>query len=176
MSRLEAGRQRLTYCRVPAEEPIGRAVHDVAAAAREKRISVTAEIGADLVIEADRKALERILTTLMRNAVKFAPEGGAVEVGAEAIADQIYFYVQDNGPGIAAEDIARLGRPFEQGDVVMADGMKGSGLGLAIAKSLVELHGGTLRLGSRKGHGAVAVVALPRVQSGPRATALAKVA
>ena len=175
MSRLEAGRQRLTYCRVRAEETIDRAIHDVAAAAREKRISVTAEVGADLVIEADRKALERILTTFMRNAVKFAPDGGAIEVGAEAIADQVYFYVQDNGPGIAAEDIARLGRPFEQGDM-MADGMKGSGLGLAIANSLVELHGGTLRLGSRKGQGAVAVVALPRVQRGPRAAALAKVA
>ena len=63
----------------------------------------------------------------MRNAVKFAPEGGAVEIGAEAIAERIYFYVEDNGPGIAAEDIARLGRPFEQGDAVMANGMKGLG-------------------------------------------------
>ena len=176
MSRLEAGRERLTYCRFRANEAVSRAVHDVASTAREKRVLVGVDVGADLVIEADQKALERILTTLMRNAVKFAPDGGAVEVGAEAIADRIYFYVEDNGPGIAAEDIARLGRPFEQGDVVMADGMKGSGLGLAIANSLVELHGGTLRLGSRAGEGAVAVVALPRVQRGPRAMALAKVA
>jgi two-component system cell cycle sensor histidine kinase PleC len=176
MSRLEAGQRRLTYCRFPTQEAIGRALRDVASIAREKRISVTSEAGADLFIEADRKALERILTMLMRNAVKFAPDGGAIEVGAEAIADQIYFYVEDNGPGIAAEDVARLGRPFEQGDVVMDDGMKGSGLGLAIANSLVELHGGTLQLGSREGQGAVAVVALPRVQRGPKATALAKVA
>jgi two-component system, cell cycle sensor histidine kinase PleC len=176
MSRLEAGRERLAYSRFRADEAVSRAVHDVAAAAREKRISVTVDVGSDLAIEADQAAVERILTTLMRNAVKFAPEGGAVEVGAEAIADRIYFYVQDDGPGVAAEDIARLGRPFEQGDVVMANGMKGSGLGLAIANSLVELHGGTLRLGSRPEEGAVAVVALPRVQRGPRAIALAKVA
>ena len=58
----------------------------------------------------------------------------------------------------------------------MANGMKGSGLGLAIASSLVELHGGSFRLGSREGEGAVAVVALPRFQRGPKATALAKVA
>ena len=58
----------------------------------------------------------------------------------------------------------------------MANGMKGSGLGLAIANSLVELHGGTLRLASRAGEGAVAVVALPRVQRGARAFALAEVA
>ena len=109
----------------------------------------------DLAIEADPAAVERILTTLMRNAVKFAPEGGAVEVGAEAIADRIYFYVEDNGPGIAAEDIARLGRPFEQGDVVMANGMKGSGLGLAIANSLVELawRHAPARLAGRRGRG-----------------------
>ena len=176
MSRLEAGRERLAYCRFHANEAVSLAVQDVAATAREKRILVSVDVDADLVIEADQKALERILTTLMRNAVKFAPDGGAVEVGAEAIADRIYFYVEDDGPGVAAEDIVRLGRPFEQGDVVMADGMKGSGLGLAIANSLVELHGGTLRLGSREGEGAVAVVALPRVQRGPRAMALAKVA
>ena len=58
----------------------------------------------------------------------------------------------------------------------MANGMKGSGLGLAIANSLVELHGGTLRLQSRAGEGAVALVTLPRVQPGLRAIAMARVA
>jgi two-component system cell cycle sensor histidine kinase PleC len=176
MSRLEAGRERPAYARFRAEEAVSRAVHDVAQTAREKRIAVTVDVSADLVIEADPAAIERILTTLMRNAVKFSPEGGAVEVGAAAAAEQIYFYVEDTGPGIADEDVARLGRPFEQGDVVMANGMKGSGLGLAIANSLIELHGGTLRLGSRPGEGAVAVVALPRVHRGARTIALARVA
>jgi two-component system cell cycle sensor histidine kinase PleC len=176
MSRLEAGRERLNYCRFRADEVVARAVHDVAATAREKRVCVSVDVESDLAIEADLAAIERILTTLMRNAVKFAPEGGVVEIGAEAVADRIYFYVEDNGPGIAAEDIERLGRPFEQGDVVMANGMKGSGLGLAIANSLVELHGGTLRLASRTGEGAVAVAAIPRVPPGSRAIALANVA
>ncbi len=176
MSRLEAGRERLSYCRFRADEAVSRAVHDVATTAREKRVSIAVAVAPEIAIEADPAAVERILTTLMRNAVKFAPEGGAVEIGAEAIADRIYFYVEDNGPGIAAKDIERLGRPFEQADAVMANGMKGSGLGLAIANSLVELHGGTLRLASRSGEGAVAVVALPRVPRGARAIALAKVA
>ncbi len=176
MSRLEAGRERLTYERFRASEAVGRAVLDVASTAREKRVSVAVAVEPDIAIEADPAAVERILTTLMRNAVKFAPEGGAVEIGAETIDDRIYFYVEDNGPGVAAEDVERLGRPFEQGDAVMANGMKGSGLGLAIANSLVELHGGSLRLASRLGEGAVAVVALPRVQRGARAIALAKVA
>jgi two-component system cell cycle sensor histidine kinase PleC len=58
----------------------------------------------------------------------------------------------------------------------MANGMKGSGLGLAIANSLVELHGGTLRLQSRPGEGATALVTLPRVHCGLRAIAMARVA
>ena len=176
MSRLEAGRERLIYSRFRADEAVAQAVRDVAATAREKRVSIVVSAEDEIAIEADPAAVERILTTLMRNAVKFAPEGGAVEIGAEAIADRIYFYVEDNGPGIAAEDIERLGKPFEQADAVMANGLKGSGLGLAIANSLVELHGGTLRLASRGGEGAVAIVALPRVQRGAKAIALAKVA
>ena len=176
MSRLEAGRERLCYVRFGAEQAVSRAVQDVAAMAREKCIAIAVDVVADLTIEADPAAVERILTTLMRNAVKFTPEGGAVEIGAQAVGAQVCFYSEDNGPGIAAEDIARIGRPFEQGDVVMANGMKGSGLGLAIANSLVELHGGTLHLASRSGEGAVAVVALPRFQRGVRAITLAEVA
>ena len=72
--------------------------------------------------------------------------------------------------------MVRLGRPFEQGEAVMANGMKGSGLGLAIANSLVELHGGALHLASRENAGAIAVVTLPRVQRGARAIALRAVA
>ena len=176
MARLEAGRERLNFERFRADEAVSRAVLDVAPTAREKRIAVRVEVGAEVTVEADPLAVERILTTLMRNAVKFAPEGGEVSIGATAVAERVHFTVEDNGPGFAAEDAARLGRPFEQGCAVMANGMKGSGLGLAIANSLVELHGGTLRLQSRPGEGATAVVTLPRVQRGLRAIAMARVA
>ena len=176
MARLEAGRERLNYARFRAEQAVSRAVLDIAPTARAKGVAVRVEVSADVTVEADPLAVERILTTLMRNAVKFAPEGGLVSIRAVAAAERVHFTVEDNGPGIAAEDIARLGRPFEQGPAVMANGMKGSGLGLAIANSLVELHGGTLRLKSRPGEGATALVTLPRVQCGSRAIALARVA
>jgi two-component system, cell cycle sensor histidine kinase PleC len=176
MARLEAGRERLTYARFRAEQAVSRAVLDVAPTAREKRIAVRIEVGSEVMVEADPLAVERILTTLMRNAVKFAPEGGEVTIGAAAVGEQVHFIVEDNGPGITAEDVARLGRPFEQGDAVMANGMKGSGLGLAIANSLVELHGGALCLRSMPGEGAAAVVTLPRFQRGSRAIAMTRVA
>jgi two-component system cell cycle sensor histidine kinase PleC len=176
MARLEAGRESLTYERFGAEQAVSRAVLDIAPTARQKGVAVRVDVGAEVTVEADPLAVERILTTLMRNAVKFAPEGGEVSIGAAMGAELIHFTVEDNGPGIASENLVRLGRPFEQAGAVMINGMKGSGLGLAIANSLVELHGGTLRLQSRPDRGAAAMVTLPRVQRGSRPVALARVA
>jgi signal transduction histidine kinase len=176
MARLEAGRESLTYVRFRAEQAVSRAVLDIAPTAREKGVAVRVDVCAEVTVEADPLAVERILITLMRNAVKFAPEGGEVSIGAAVGAELIHFTVEDNGPGIATENLVRLGRPFEQAGAVMINGMKGSGLGLAIANSLVELHGGTLRLQSRPDRGAAAMVSLPRLQRGLRPVALARVA
>jgi signal transduction histidine kinase len=176
MARLEAGRENLTYVRFRVEEAVRGAVLDIAATAREKGVAIRIDVCAEATIEADPLAVERILITLMRNAVKFAPEGGEVLIGASVGADFVHFIVEDNGPGISPENLVRLGRPFEQAAAVMINGMKGSGLGLAIANSLVELHGGTLRLQSRAGQGAAALVSLPRVQRGSRPVVLARVA
>ena len=176
MSRLESGRIRLKHVQFKVEKAVNRAVLDVAPTAREKRVSIEIEVNGADALDADPAAVERILVTLLRNAVKFSPEGGVVTIGAQAFTDQIYFYVEDAGPGIAGEDISRLGRPFEQADTTMANGMKGSGLGLAIANSLVELHGGALRITSKLGEGTVVLVSLPKSSRSPRALALAAVA
>ena len=82
MARLEAGRESLTYARFRAEQAVSRAVLDIAPTAREKGVAVRVDVGAEVTVEADPLAVERILTTLMRNAVKFAPEGGEVSIGA----------------------------------------------------------------------------------------------
>ncbi|MDR3402235.1 MAG: PAS domain-containing sensor histidine kinase [Chthoniobacter sp.] len=176
MSRLESGAVLLKPTSFKVEKAINKAVLDVAATAREKRVRVDVEANGGETIDADLAAVERILATLLRNAVKFSPEGAVVTIGAQAFTDQIYFYVEDGGPGIAAEDISRLGRPFEQAETTMANGMKGSGLGLAIANSLVELHGGALRITSTQGEGTVVLVSLPKSARSVRAIALAAVA
>jgi len=176
MARLEAGRESLTYARFRAEQAVRQAVLDIAPTAREKGVAVRVAVDDDMTVEADPLAVERVLTMLMRNAVKFAPRGGEVSIGAAALADLVHFTIEDNGPGVPAECLERLGRPFEQAAAVMTNGMKGSGLGLAIASSLVELHGGTLRLQSRPDKGAAALVILPRLQRDQRTVPLARVA
>jgi two-component system cell cycle sensor histidine kinase PleC len=176
MSRLESGHIRLRPESFKVERAISKALLDVAATARDKHVAIEVEADGADTIEADLAAVERILVTLLRNAVKFSPEGGVVTVGAQAVADQMYFYVEDAGSGIGPDDISRLGRPFEQAETTMANGMKGSGLGLAIANSLIELHGGLLRITSKPGEGTAVLVSLPRAPRSPRALALAAVA
>jgi two-component system cell cycle sensor histidine kinase PleC len=127
-------------------------------------------------MQADRGAVARVLTTLARNAVKFAPRGGSVSIGAQSFREHIYFYIEDDGPGIPEHDLARLGRPFEQASKALADGMKGSGLGLAIARSYAELHGGSLNISSRFGDGTVVLVTIPKTPPTPRALTNASVA
>jgi two-component system cell cycle sensor histidine kinase PleC len=162
MSRLEAGRWRLNRSNLAVETAIRNSVHSVAEAVRDKKLTIDVDVSPTEIVYADPKAIERVLVTLLRNAVKFTPDGGEISIGAQAFDEQIYIYVEDTGPGIPAADLSRLGKPFEQAEVTMANGMKGSGLGLAIATSLVELHGGSLRINSRPDDGAVVLVALPR--------------
>ena len=173
MSRLEAGRVRLNKVNFAVETAVAKAVSDIEETARDKRIAITVDVAPSAFVHADPDAIGRILTTLLRNAVKFTPDGGAISVGAHGLDEQVYIYVEDTGPGIASEDLSRLGRPFEQADLTLANGMKGSGLGLAIANSLVQLHGGTLRISSRPGEGAIVLVEMPRSPVAPRHIALA---
>ncbi len=70
--------------------------------------------------------------------------------------------IQDSGIGIPPDALKKLGRPFEQVESQLTKTQHGSGLGLAIAKSLVELHGGTMRIRSVPGSGTTVVVRLPR--------------
>jgi two-component system, cell cycle sensor histidine kinase PleC len=69
--------------------------------------------------------------------------------------------IADNGIGIPREALHKLGRPFEQVESQLTKRYQGSGLGLAIAKSLIEMHGGTMRICSALGDGTMVVVRLP---------------
>ena len=113
--------------------------------------------------------IERMLTNLLSNAVKFTPEGGKVIVRTRLVGDQIKLTIADTGIGIPAQSLSRLGRPFEQVESQLTKTYHGSGLGLAIARSLTQLHGGTMRLRSKLGSGTVVRVSLPRDSRSARA-------
>jgi two-component system cell cycle sensor histidine kinase PleC len=168
MSRLESGRVRLQKSDFEIDGAVSAAVTAIEAIATEKEISVVAETLPDKHIHADRAAIEKLLTILLRNAVKYTPNHGRVSVRARMVQGALNIYVEDTGIGISPAPLARLGRPFEQLERTLDNGMKGSGLGLAIARSLVDLHGGSIRIRSSVGHGTIVLVHLPEARDVPR--------
>ena len=167
MSRLDAGRIILEKEEFVAETAIENAIGAVAATARDNAITIENEATGETELVADRTAVEKILTIVLANAVKFTPAEGRITVRSRAVQGALNILVEDTGVGIAPEAMARLGRPFEQSDKTLKNGMRGSGLGLAIARSLVDLHGGTLRIRSQQGVGTVVHINLPNRRVAP---------
>jgi signal transduction histidine kinase len=122
---------------------------------------------------ADPDRVEQVLVNLLDNAYKYAPPGSAITVrlgpgeqlrsASPSPPDdgQIYVQVRDQGPGIAAADLPRIGERFYRADRARSRGEGGSGLGLAIARALVEGHGGRLWLESQEGRGTTVTFTLP---------------
>jgi two-component system, cell cycle sensor histidine kinase PleC len=162
MSKIEAGRMKLDMESLDLSKTLAESLRVVSGRADDKNLVVSADIEGTISVVADRRAIKQIIVNLLSNAVKFTPDGGKVTVRSRLLRDSIVLMIADTGIGIAPQSLARLGRPFEQVESQLTKTYHGSGLGLAIARSLTQLHGGTMRLRSRLGTGTVVCVSLPR--------------
>jgi two-component system cell cycle sensor histidine kinase PleC len=161
MSKIEAGRIRLDAEHIELEPFLNDAMRVVSGRADDKRLKLTARIGRGIRLTADHRLLKQIVLNLLSNAVKFTPEGGRVTIRARATSGWVSVSIADTGIGIPEDALARLGRPFEQVESQLTKSHQGSGLGLAIAKSLTELHHGTMRIRSTPGIGTMVLLRLP---------------
>jgi len=168
MSKIEAGGIRLTQEAVELDSLLADCIRVVSTRAGEKNLAVDSRVEPGIHLNADRRALKQVTLNLLSNAVKFTPDGGAVSVRARLRGDRVSIAIKDNGIGIARQALHKLGRPFEQVESQLTKRHQGSGLGLAIAKSLVELHGGTMRIRSHLGRGTIVMVRLPTDTAPPR--------
>lgn len=161
LARLQAGRLELEIETLDAREPVLAALRLVRAQFEAAGVSLREGLpAAPVMLRADRRALVQIALNLLSNALKFAPRGGGAALELAAAGDAVELSVRDTGPGLAPEDIARLGRPYAQaGDAGQRS--RGSGLGLALVKSLAERHGGWLWIDSAPGQGTTVRVGLP---------------
>lgn len=119
--------------------------------------------GGGTFVPCDRARFVQLLSNLVQNAIKFTPEGGVVELVADAADAGARFTVQDTGPGIAAEAIDRIFDPYWQ---ALRGDARGLGLGLAIARGIAEAHGAQIAVESRQGEGSRFIVTLPWQVSG----------
>lgn len=110
---------------------------------------------------ADKRACKQILINLLSNAVKFTPAKGKVTVRLWPEGNSLAVSVSDNGIGIAANDLARLGDPFFQASSSHDRAYEGTGLGLSVVRGLVGLHGGAIAIESALKAGTTVTVRLP---------------
>jgi two-component system cell cycle sensor histidine kinase PleC len=169
MSKIEAGGIQLTPEDVELDAALAECLRVISGPANEKQLTVKSDVAPAILLKADRRALKQIVLNLLSNAVKFTPEGGTVTVVGRQRGSTITIAIADDGIGIPKGALHKLGRPFEQVESQLTKRHQGSGLGLAIAKSLVEQHGGAMRICSHLGKGTMVVVRLPP-QAGAMAT------
>ena len=114
----------------------------------------------ELIGEWDPTRLERVLSNLINNAIKYSPHGGAIRVQVDAVEGAAMMRVQDQGEGIPEGDLPHIFERFRRGGNV-EHRIPGTGIGLAGARQIVELHGGTILAESRIGEGSIFTVRLP---------------
>jgi two-component system phosphate regulon sensor histidine kinase PhoR len=162
LARAESGRA-LTLERVALANTVIAVVSELEHSDSARRVSISTHVPTDLQVLANADSLRQIITNLLDNAIKYSPEGGAIEVSAEALDSFAVLRVADHGIGIAPEDHARIFERFYRVDRARSREIGGTGLGLSIVKHLIDSLGGTVEVESSPGKGSVFSVRLPRV-------------
>ncbi|HXM00157.1 MAG TPA: PAS domain-containing sensor histidine kinase, partial [Rhizomicrobium sp.] len=162
MSKIEAGKFELSEQMFDLKEVAEQALRFVKLQADRKGVALKMAIAPEATtVFADARAVKQIVVNLVTNGVKFTPRGGDVRVSAARNAGGIEIVVADSGVGIAARDLDRLGKPFEQVDGAHVRAQEGTGLGLALVKAFAQMHGGDAVLSSTLGEGTTVRVHLP---------------
>ena len=172
MSQINAGGMRMLLELNTVDDLIGAALDRVEGAHGTDRITVDmVSDGEILVGRFDFAHTMRALTNLLENAVKYSPAGARVLLRAHRVGEELALVVEDEGPGVATEDLPRIFEPFYRGRGT-SDGVRGTGLGLSIAKQLAEAQGGSLIYEPRPGGGSrftLSVAAGPLAQESAKA-------
>ena len=168
-SRAETGQTKLSQEVIDLRDLADDVVGYLGVLAEEKQQSLTvAQVGTPWGL-GDRQVLRQALIDLVDNAIKYTPEGGAIEMRVSESAENVTIDVVDSGPGIAPELRTRIFDRYGRGENAGPDAVGGAGLGLSISKWAVEAHGGRLTLEASNSLGSTFRITLPRAVT-PAAT------
>ena len=158
---------------VDAHDLVGRALQICRGEAETKRIDLVVDLrAAEHHVRADPARLQQVFWNLLKNAIKFTPEGGRIAVRSRDRAGGLRIEVVDSGIGISPGTLAKVFNAFEQGEDSITRRFGGLGLGLAISQSIAEAHGGSLSATSEgAGHGATFTLEIGTVADSDRAAA-----
>lgn len=161
LTAIEGGNIQLRVARVHLQELVNDVCASLTTQAQARNITLTNNVADGISVYADSRRLERMLTNLIDNGIKFSHENGTVSISYESAArDRIL--VTDDGDGIPAQHLERLFERFYRVDRARSRELGGTGLGLAIVKHLALLHGGEVTVESELGKGSTFTLHLPK--------------
>ncbi len=162
LSKIESGKMKMAFLPVDAAALIKRSVAVIENQAKEKNISLKADLPAQLPkIQADETRFSQVMINLLDNAVKYTPEGGTVTISTSIKEKFLQVEVSDTGIGIPESDIPRIFERFYRVDKAHSRELGGTGLGLSIVKHIVQSHGGQVWLKSEPGQGSTFSFTIP---------------
>jgi signal transduction histidine kinase len=146
---------------------VNDAVETIRPLMEQKAQTIRIEIPSALRVNGDRERILQVLSNLLGNAVKFAPERGHIMAQAAAQDGWAHCFISDDGPGIEPDKVQHVFKPYWKGE-----SGQGTGLGLSIAKGIVEAHGGRTSVQSQTGIGTTIAFTLPLGSGRPSAPAV----
>ncbi|MDX1415084.1 MAG: ATP-binding protein [Candidatus Promineifilaceae bacterium] len=171
LSRIESGEVPLKMAPAKICDLLALPIERLRPQAERNDISIETDLADDLpLIWADAERMQRVVSNLLHNAIKFTPKGGLIKIKAHATDPEFrdpefVISVSDTGNGIAEDDLPRIFERFFKSDRARTRGQTGTGLGLAIAKHLVEAHGGRIWVKSKTDKGSTFYFTLPVSQN-----------
>ena len=161
LSLAEAGELQLQRSVVPPRELLERTAAAHRVQAEQQGIQLTVSSPADLPqVDVDPERMQQVLGNLVNNALRYTTAGGQIALRGDMADGEVMLHVQDSGSGIAPDDLPYIFERFYRGDRARSQKAE-SGLGLPIAKSLVEMHQGTITVASTLGQGTTFTIHLP---------------
>ena len=161
LSKIEAGQLVLELSDYSVQDIAQTVRSTLEPLAADKKLAFKLELAPELPAgHGDGRRLTQVLINLVGNAIKFT-DAGEVAIKAEANNGSFYVSVRDTGPGISADDQARLFQEFQQADNAITKKKGGTGLGLAISKRIIEMHGGKIWVELQPGQGSTFAFTLP---------------
>ncbi len=160
LSLADSGDLKLYLQRTAPANLLGHVVAAYQHQAEQQKINLKVELDTTLPeINIDLERMEQVLGNLISNALRYTPEGGEISLSANQAGGSLLLCVEDNGSGITPEILPHIFERSYRGDSSRSGNE--SGLGLAIAKSIVELHGGTIKAENRTEYGSQFVITIP---------------
>jgi len=153
--------RKLTPHPIEARDLITRIVKRHQAFAKKKGIVIHMDPLPEVCLAGDERYLERLFSNIIANAISYGKEDGTVHIRGKVTGGRIRIEIEDNGMGIAAEDLPLIFNRFYRTEKSRSKDTGGTGLGLAIVKWIAEAHGGAVTVTSKEGKGSVFAVTLP---------------